>query len=207
MAKSPILSLFLLAGALVVTEAEDLNSASGAEPPPAGAGLVLAPSVRANEAERLVLERYIGHAVAHTAGTTREKAAKQCAESPEMFAWVDFPYCDALLDACALRSGAVQPGVRGAARGRNPGPFDQCLGRMRGPLAVCAGQVSAAAARGKAEAALSPVRRNLSGGSGQPCVCRKTPVHDLAAGACHDLEAESDARPHRLKPRRRDIHS
>lgn len=81
------------------TRAEE-HAAAPPTPPPAV--ITFVPAVTPSDAERAVLERYIAHATAHAAGLTREKVAAQCAESPEMFAWVDFPYLDALLDACAL---------------------------------------------------------------------------------------------------------
>ncbi len=78
---------------------------SGAEPPVPSAptGIVqFLPSLKLSPDERTVLERYVGHATAFAAGLKLEKLRTRCAESPEMFAWIDFASLAGLLDAYEL---------------------------------------------------------------------------------------------------------
>jgi hypothetical protein len=75
----------------------------GGEP----ASIIFVPSLNLNDRECIVLERYIGHATAYATGLTQEKVKQRCAESPEGFAWVEFPYLNCLLDAYEL-TGNVQ---------------------------------------------------------------------------------------------------
>jgi hypothetical protein len=60
------------------------------------------PNLKLNDQERIVLERFVGHAATYAAGLTQEKVQQRCTESPEMFAWVEFPYLDCLLDSYEL---------------------------------------------------------------------------------------------------------
>lgn len=52
--------------------------------------------------DRTVLTGYIAHAATQADKLTAEKLAERCAEAPEMFAWVEFPGLDCLLDAYEL---------------------------------------------------------------------------------------------------------
>lgn len=60
------------------------------------------PGLALDDADRVVLTSYIAHAIAQADGLTPAKLAERCAESPEMFAWVEFPGLDCLLDAYEL---------------------------------------------------------------------------------------------------------
>lgn len=59
-------------------------------------------SLKLTKDERTVLERYIGHAVRYADSLSAQKVASRCLESPEMFAWEEFLYLGALLDAYQL---------------------------------------------------------------------------------------------------------
>lgn len=61
-----------------------------------------APGLEPAGQDRVVLTRFIGHAVAAADALTAAGVAKRQAESPEMFAWVEFPALDCLLDAYEL---------------------------------------------------------------------------------------------------------
>jgi len=71
------------------------------------AALHFVPTIIVTDQDRVVVERYIGHAVSYANNLTLDKVVKQCAESPETFAWVDFRHLDCLLDAHEL-TGDVQ---------------------------------------------------------------------------------------------------
>ena len=76
----------------------------GSEPapvPPDGK-ITFVPTLQLDEQNRTVLERYIGHATKYADGLTQEKVSQRCADAPEMFAWVEFPNLDCLLDAYEL---------------------------------------------------------------------------------------------------------
>jgi len=46
--------------------------------------------------DRVVLERFINHAVTFAEGLSEEKVLSKCREAPEMFAWVEFRYLNCL---------------------------------------------------------------------------------------------------------------
>ncbi|MEK7414731.1 MAG: hypothetical protein AAB263_15565 [Planctomycetota bacterium] len=71
-------------------------------PPPAPVPVAFLPSLTLSADERTILERFVGHATTYAAGLTQEKVRAQCAQSPEMFAWIEFPSLAGLLDAYAL---------------------------------------------------------------------------------------------------------
>ncbi len=72
------------------------------EPPSASQAMEFPAKLNLSDDERVVLERYIGHATRYAGALTAEKVAKRCQESPEMFAWEEFPTLAILLDAFQL---------------------------------------------------------------------------------------------------------
>ena len=102
--KSKGLLPFLVSTAAILLAAGSLLPLHGAEPEatPVAPSISFAPKLQLKSDERTVLERYIGHATKYAGELTPEKVKKQCAESPEMFAWVEFPNLNCLLDAYAL---------------------------------------------------------------------------------------------------------
>jgi len=98
------LRAFFLITATVLLATGSLLPLHGAEPEPTpvAPSISFAPKLQLKSEEHTVLERYIGHATKYAEGLTPEKVKARCADAPEIFAWVEFPNLNCLLDAYAL---------------------------------------------------------------------------------------------------------
>ena len=96
------------ASVILLLAAGSLFPLYGTEPSPVPPveKITFAPTLHLEEQNRTVLERYIGHATKYAEALTQEKVSQRCADAPEMFAWVEFPNLDCLLDAYELTGDA-----------------------------------------------------------------------------------------------------
>lgn len=76
----------------------DLHAEDAPSPaqPQTGQGIQFVDNLELTSQDRVVLERFIGHAVTFAEGLTTEKVLVKCREAPEMFAWVEFRYLNCL---------------------------------------------------------------------------------------------------------------
>jgi hypothetical protein len=71
----------------------EVPEADGVAPP---AAMKFVEGLTLDADDRVVLERFVGHAGAYAEGLTAEKVLERCREAPEMFAWVEFRHLNCL---------------------------------------------------------------------------------------------------------------
>ncbi|NLX59809.1 MAG: hypothetical protein GXY74_12050 [Phycisphaerae bacterium] len=86
--------------ALLVTAASGQNAGPADASPSSGESAPTAirfvDGLTMDADDRVVLERFIGHAVVYARGLTQEQVLARCREAPEMFAWVEFRHLNCL---------------------------------------------------------------------------------------------------------------
>ncbi|MBN2583049.1 MAG: hypothetical protein JXL80_08270, partial [Planctomycetes bacterium] len=88
-----VCSLALFCGAARGQEAKAPETAA---PPAPAEAIKFIDGLQVDADDRVVLEKFIGHAVTFAEGLTEEKVRAKCKEAPEMFAWVEFRYLNCL---------------------------------------------------------------------------------------------------------------